>query len=312
VCGREGYRRTEAEATVSKARPTNDDIADVLERVADLLETQEANPHRIRAYRTGARTMREWRQSVADLLDDQGVEGLEDLPGIGKGLARSIREYVRTGRLLLLDRLEGQVSPEDLFCTVPGIGEEFAKRIHAQLEIDTLEDLELAAYDGRLEEVPGFGTRRVQAVRAAIASILSRSARRRARRAELVASQPAPGQGPGPGVDLLLDVDGEYRRRAGSGQLRTIAPRRFNPEGKSWLPILHTERGAWAFTALFSNTARAHELGTTRDWVVVYYEHDHHEGQCTVVTERGGPLAGKRVVRGRESECREYYAGRGE
>ena len=45
------------------------------------------------------------------------------------------------------------------------------------------------------------------------------------------------------------------------GTLTTIAPRRFNPEGKSWLPVMHTRRGAWHFTALFSNTARAHELG---------------------------------------------------
>ena len=60
---------------------------------------------------------------------------------------------------------------------------------------------------------------------------------------------------------------------------------------------------------LFSNTARAHELGRTRDWVVIYfYDGDHHEGQCTVVTETHGPLAGKRVVRGREAEQRRHVA----
>lgn len=83
---------------------------------------------------------------------------------------------------------------------------------------------------------------------------------------------------------------------------RTIAPRRFNPDKKAWLPILHTERGPWSFTALFSNTARAHQLGTTDDWVVIYFERDGREGQCTVVTERPGPRAGRRVVRGREDE----------
>lgn len=114
-----------------------------------------------------------------------------------------------------------------------------------------------------------------------------------------------------PGVDIILDVDREYRSKAESGKLRTIAPRRFNPEGKSWLPILHTERGPWNFTALFSNTSRAHELGKTHDWVVIYYEHDGHENQCTVVTEHRGPLQGQRVVRGREEECRQYYASTG-
>jgi hypothetical protein len=72
--------------------------------------------------------------------------------------------------------------------------------------------------------------------------------------------------------------------------------------------VLHAERDGWSFTALFSNTARAHELGKTQDWVVIFYSRDGDEGQCTVVTESRGPLAGRRVVRGRETECRAHYA----
>ena len=53
---------------------------------------------------------------------------------------------------------------------------------------------------------------------------------------------------------------------------------------------------------MFSNTARAHQLGRTGDWVVVYAARDGHEDQCTVVTEYQGPRAGRRVVRGREEE----------
>jgi hypothetical protein len=110
-------------------------------------------------------------------------------------------------------------------------------------------------------------------------------------------------------VDVLLDVDREYLDKVKGGKLATIAPRRFNPEGKAWLPVLHTAREGWHFTALFSNTARAHELGRTRDWVVLYFYDDHHaESQRTVVTEQRGPLAGRRVIRGREPECRTYYA----
>jgi hypothetical protein len=67
-----------------------------------------------------------------------------------------------------------------------------------------------------------------------------------------------------PAVDLLLDVDREYREKTERGALPKIAPRRFNPSGESWLPILHTERADWRFTALFSNTALAHELGRAR------------------------------------------------
>jgi hypothetical protein len=107
-----------------------------------------------------------------------------------------------------------------------------------------------------------------------------------------------------PGIALLLDVDREYREKAARGALPRIAPRRFNPTGEAWLPILHTERGDWRFTALFSNTARAHKLGRNRDWVVIYFHRDSGpEGQRTIVTETRGPFAGHRVVRGREAEC---------
>jgi DNA polymerase (family 10) len=81
-----------------------------------------------------------------------------------------------------------------------------------------------------------------------------------------------------------------------------------NPDHEAWLPIYHVEKSGWHFTALFSNTARAHELGTTRDWVVIYHDRDGDEDQCTVVTERGGPLKGRRVVRGRESESARHHA----
>lgn len=203
----------------------------------------------------------------------------------------------------LLARLQGEVSPEDLFAQVPGIGDELAERIASELDIDTLEELEQAAHDGRLEEVEGFGPERVKSVRLAVAGLLSGAAQRRIRRARWQAE----GISDLPEVSTLLEVDAQYRKKAGAGKLKRVAPRRFNPQGEAWLPIMHSEGDGWHFTVLYSNTARAHELGKTKDWVVIYYEHDHHEDQCTVVTESRGPLRGKRVVRGREDECRRYY-----
>ena len=105
-----------------------------------------------------------------------------------------------------------------------------------------------------------------------------------------------------PVVATLLAVDEEYRQGARDGSLARIAPRRFNPEGEAWLPILHTERDGWSLTALFSNSARAHQLGRTHDWVVIYADRDGRHDQCTVVTERRGYEL-PRVIRGREFEC---------
>jgi hypothetical protein len=110
-----------------------------------------------------------------------------------------------------------------------------------------------------------------------------------------------------PSAQLILGIDAEYRKKAAANQLKKIAPKKFNPEGKAWLPIMSTEREGWRFTTLFSNTQRAHDLGKTNDWVVVYYDDGSGERKCTVVTEFKGELNGKRVIRGREKECSEYY-----
>ncbi len=269
----------------------NQGIADKLRQVADLLAQQGANPFRVSAYRRAADAVTHADRDLRQVLEGEGVEGLLALPHVGQGIAAAIVEMLRTGRWSQLERLRGTLDPVRVFQTVPGVGPGLAQRIHDTLGVDTLEGLEIAAHDGRLEAVPGIGARRAAAIRGALQSLLG--ATRTVRRV------PA-----GPGVAMLLDVDHEYREKASAGELRMIAPRRFNPEGKPWLPVLHTRRGRWHFTALYSNTARAHELDRTHDWVVVYhYDDDHREGQDTVVTETQGPLAGQRVVRGREAEC---------
>lgn len=287
--------------------PDNLDIAEVLERIALLLEEQGADRYRVRAYRQAADVVRAYPRSVGRIAVDEGMEGLTGLPAIGRSIGSAIRELVLTGRIAMLERLEGQVSPEDLFCTVAGIGDELAHNIHQTLGIESLEELELAAHDGRLATVPGFGPRRVAGVRDALAGILSRSSRRRARQRRWDEYNNVFSKHERPSVAELLDADAEYRKRASNGELRCIAPRRFNPGHKAWLPVLHTRRGGWQMNVMFSNTARAHELGKTGDWVVLYFEQDGQEDQCTVVTETHGPMAGRRVVRGREEECRRYH-----
>ena len=278
---------------VSRPR-TNEAIAERLRLAATLLSQQGANPFRAGAYRRAADTLDGLGEDVRAILDAEGVAGLDRLPNVGPGIAAAIREMVRTGRFSLLERLEGTAEPEQLFQAIPGVGPALARRIHETLEVDSLEGLEMAAHDGTLESVPGISHRRAAAIRASLQAMLGRPAGRPRRRA---AAEPA--------VDLILDVDREYREQVEADALPKIAPRRFNPDHVPWLPILHTERAGWRFTALFSNTARAHELDRTRDWVIVYvYDDDHLELQYTVVTEYRGELAGRRVVRGREEECR--------
>jgi len=281
-------------------KPGNEEIAHVLERIGGLLEAQGANVHRVRAYRDGAQRVREAGESLAGLVRRGEEQALLEIPGIGERLGGLIFEYVRTGRSGLLERLQGEVTPESLFTQIPGIGPELAREISTQLDVHTFQELEQAAHDGRLASVEGFGPKRVEMVRVYLAGLLSRAAQRRTQELEAPEVQPA--------VELLLALDEAYRRQAEAGELPTITPQRFNPEKKAWLPVLEGHAGGWQFSIMYSNTARAHELSKTRDWVVIYYRRDGQEDQVTVVTETGGPLAGKRVVRGREAECREYYA----
>lgn len=268
----------------------NRQIADRLEEAARLLREQRADPFRVNAYLRAATSVRRWPEPLLQVFRERGLDGLEELPGVGPTIARAIRELITRGRLPMLDRLRGAADPLTLLGSVPGIGRRFAERLHDQLGISTLEDLETAAHDGRLATIAGFGDKRLSGIRDSLAHRLGRLRPR----SDATAAVPS--------VAELLDVDREYRRKAAAGELRLIAPRRFNPTGEAWLPVLHTCRGARRYTALFSNTARAHRAGKTRDWVVLYCDDGPGEHQFTVITAGRGSLRGHRVVAGRESE----------
>lgn len=274
---------------------SNEDIATRLEEVATLLEHQHANPYRVEAYRRAAQTLRRLPKPASDILRKEGLDGLIHLPTIGVSIARSIRALVTTGKLPILERLRGESDPERLLMTLPGIGKKTAEHLHDELGIESLEELELALHDERLHDVAGIGQKRLAGLRDTLATRLGWTHRPQ-----------STGVRQEPSVAELLDVDAEYRGKAASGTLRRIAPRRFNPSGEAWLPILHTQRENRHYTALFSNTARAHEFGTTRDWVVVHSD-ALGERQYTIITSQFGDLKNRRIVRGREAECRGYY-----
>lgn len=275
----------------------NVEIACRLEEAADLLEAQGANPFRVQAYRRAAAGVRRSSRPLGEIWREQGDEGLRGITGVGERLATSLRTLITTGRLPMLDRLRGDTDPVALLESVPGIGRVQAERLHREFGIDSLEDLEAAAHDGRLSDLAGIGRKRLSGIIDTLATRLGH-----VRRPELTHNTDEPS------VEELLDVDREYRDQASTRELPTIAPRRFNPSGEAWLPILHTHRGERNYTALYSNTARAHELGRTHDWVILYYGGGADERQATVITSQWGSLSGKRIVRGREKECEEFYA----
>ncbi len=187
-----------------------------------------------------------------------------------------------------------ETSVREQFAGLPGVGAKLSQQI-VEAGICTLEDLEMACWDGRLSAIPGFGEGRV----AVLATELD------------LRLGPAPRthpMWPRPDVGLLLEIDREYRRLAAEDNLPRIAPRRFNRNGRPWLPVLRTERDGWRLTAMFSNTAAAYVFNQRHDWVHLLYEHDGEEDACTVVTARDAHLYGRRVIRGRQEECFVFYA----
>ena len=280
-------------------RDFNHEVAVKLREIAHLLRAQKANPFRVNAYLHAAETLDKLGKNVAALIQSKGIKGLVALPGIGEGIARSIYEYVATGHMSRLENLRGAADPVELFRSIPTVGRALAERIHDELHVDSLEALENAVHEGQLQKVSGLGSKRREAVELWLQKHLDEQRRQ---------FRPVARASVTPPVELILRVDKEYRQKAAADKLPRITPKRFNPENKAWLPILHTTHDDWHFTALYSNTARAHQLGRTRDWVVIYYYDDHHrEGQHTVVTETHGSLQGLRVVRGRETKCLQYY-----
>lgn len=142
----------------------NAEIAAVFDQVADLLEFQAANPFRVRAYRNGARVIRELSESVADILADQDRQ-LTDIAGIGADLAGKVETLVESGSLPLLDELLQQVPASVLaMLRVPGLGPKRAATLYHELHIANLDDLREACASHRVRELKGFGEKTETAI----------------------------------------------------------------------------------------------------------------------------------------------------
>jgi putative hydrolase len=198
---------------------------------------------------------------------------------------------------------------------IPGIGRELAERIFDTLHVNNYEALENALHSGQLSKVPGIGKNRLQTIGTWLLNLMPQhhtEAKHQQDQRDSHRDSPKAANRK-PSIQTILKLDQVYRQKTKDGQLPLISPKRFNPDNKAWLPIMHKTDDEWHFTALFSNTERAHKLNRVFDWVVIYaYDSQHHESQYTVVTETTGKLLGKRVIRGKEKECLRYYISTGE
>ena len=136
----------------------NAEVAALFQQIADLLEIENANPFRVRAYRNAARELEALGVPVAELLANG--EDLTELPGIGKDLAAKIGEIVETGKCRLLTKLQRATPPSVAeMLQVPGLGPKRVRTLYHELDVNTVEQLARAARDGRVRELHGFGAK---------------------------------------------------------------------------------------------------------------------------------------------------------
>src|SRR5438046_632134 len=155
----------------------NPDIARLFDEVADLLEIQDANPFRVRAYRNAARTIRDFPESLADLVR-AGTKDLTEIPGIGEDLAEKIAEIVGTGALKLHRQLAAKLPASLLdLLRIPGLGPKRVKLLHKKLKVKSATDLAAALAKHRIQKLKGFGPKIEEKIRTGL-GVAAQSERR--------------------------------------------------------------------------------------------------------------------------------------
>jgi DNA polymerase (family X) len=147
---------------------TNRDIAAAFDDVADLLEFQNANPFRVRAYRNAARRITDFPESLSSVVADPKRD-LTEIEGIGKDLAEKIAELVESGKLAMLEELRAEV-PEGVMALlrIPGLGPKKAAVLFHELKITSLDMLRAACEADRVSGLKGFGKKTQEKILAGI------------------------------------------------------------------------------------------------------------------------------------------------
>jgi DNA polymerase (family 10) len=138
----------------------NAEIAEIFDKLADILEFKGEMVFKIASYRKAARTLRDTPEDIATVVAE---DRLSELPGIGKGMAEKIVEYLKTGKISKYeDTCKGYTEEFLVMLQIPGMGPKSLAAIHERLKVATIRELEAACLDGRLSELPGLGPKKAE------------------------------------------------------------------------------------------------------------------------------------------------------
>lgn len=200
----------------------NSEIAQIFNEAADLLELEDANQFRIRAYRNAARTIEGYPNRLYKMVESG--EAIDEISGIGDDLAKKIEEIIETGNLVFLEELRSR-TPHSLIklLNISGLGPKRVQKLYHELNITNLEELRKALNSGKVSEVDGFGPKTVESI---LDALESKSFKQERTRLDIAEQFVDPLVDYLKGLDVVKDaaIAGSYRRRRETvGDLDIIA-----------------------------------------------------------------------------------------
>lgn len=144
----------------------NQEIAQRFYRLAALMDIRGDDPFRLRSYRNAAEALETWPKPLKQIADEQGVEGLQAIPGVGKAIAGKIIELLNRGTFDAWERIIAE-TPETVLdlLEIPGIGPKTAALLHQKFKVSSLDELKKFVKGGGLELVDGIGPKTAERIR---------------------------------------------------------------------------------------------------------------------------------------------------
>jgi DNA polymerase (family 10) len=145
---------------------TNEEIARRFNRLAALMELRGDDPFRLRSYRNAAETIEVWPMPLKEIAEQEGVAGLQNLPGVGKAIAGKILELLDCATFDAWERLVAE-TPETLLdlLELPGIGPKTATTLHQKFKVSSIADLKKFIAGGGLSLVDGIGPKTAEKIK---------------------------------------------------------------------------------------------------------------------------------------------------
>jgi DNA polymerase (family 10) len=138
----------------------NRELAALFEKMADILEFKDDNPFKINAYRKSARILKDLTDDVEKMAQ---AGTLQQIPGIGKGTAEKIAEYLQTGTIATFEQTRKGIGDELIaLLGIPSLGPKTVALLHREMKIKSLDDLKKAIADERITQLPGMGKKKIQ------------------------------------------------------------------------------------------------------------------------------------------------------